>query len=246
MTTWYTGCPVCSGSCASLITGQYHTRVGVPVVLMPSINNSLNLNETTSGQQMKQAGHATAAVGKWHLGQRVMYLRGNRGFDAYLGIPYSVDMGDAAATNCTAEEPPSKRILGAMGAYSTDAEHAAQFRSAGPAVGCSGFGPGYGCAPNFLPLVQMSPGKSSGKSNYTVLERPVDLSKLSETYDAFVSGPGGFLERNARSKTPFFLYWPFSHVLATSSLQPQPQFAGCAFHNASRRGFFEDALAEVD
>ena len=57
---------------------------------------------------MKKAGYATAIMGKWHLGQREMYLPTARGFDYYLGIPYSDDMGDARATPCTAAEPEVK------------------------------------------------------------------------------------------------------------------------------------------
>jgi hypothetical protein len=45
----------------------------------------------------------TAIMGKWHLGQRPMFLPGARGFDTYLGIPYSDDMGQAARSPCPGE-----------------------------------------------------------------------------------------------------------------------------------------------
>jgi len=32
-------------------------------------------------------------LGKWHLGVRDIYMPINRGFDEYLGIPFSQDMG---------------------------------------------------------------------------------------------------------------------------------------------------------
>jgi hypothetical protein len=60
----------------------------------------LNLNETTIAEHLKTAGYNTAIVGKWHLGARNIYLPANRGFDSYLGIPYSDDMGDAIASAC--------------------------------------------------------------------------------------------------------------------------------------------------
>ena len=50
---------------------------------------------------MSSAGYDTAITGKWHLGQRPMYLPASRGFDEYLGIPYSDDMGNALPpTSC--------------------------------------------------------------------------------------------------------------------------------------------------
>ena len=55
----------------------------------------LPLNETTLAQVLKKTGYDTAITGKWHLGQREMYLPTNRGFDSYLGVPFSVDMGQS-------------------------------------------------------------------------------------------------------------------------------------------------------
>jgi arylsulfatase A-like enzyme len=42
---------------------------------------------------LKQQGYATMAIGKWHLGDQPEFLPTRHGFDHYLGLPYSNDMG---------------------------------------------------------------------------------------------------------------------------------------------------------
>jgi arylsulfatase A len=84
--------PVCSPSRASLLTGRYPTRVGVPRVLFPKDADGLNLDEVTLADMLKAKGYKTCAIGKWHLGVPEKYLPTSRGFDEYFGVPYSVDM----------------------------------------------------------------------------------------------------------------------------------------------------------
>ena len=100
LTSWYSGCNVCTGSRAALLTGRQFTRFGLPGVIGPTTNIGLPLNETTIAEQLHQVGYTTGIVGKWHLGQRQVYMPGNRGFDYYLGIPYSDDMGYGYKSTC--------------------------------------------------------------------------------------------------------------------------------------------------
>lgn len=91
-TNWTSANPVCSPSRASLLTGRYPTRVGVPRVLNSTDKTGLNRDEQTLADLLKARGYATQCVGKWHLGVTPELLPTRRGFDHYLGIPYSNDM----------------------------------------------------------------------------------------------------------------------------------------------------------
>jgi hypothetical protein len=205
LTTWYSGCPVCSCSRASLMTGRQWSRMGIPGVFGPTVASGLPLNETTVADQLSQAGYATGAAGKWHLGQRAAYLPAARGFDAYLGIPYSDDMGKARATPCDssgmrqlghaslsymAQVVPGEQPPGTT----SDAvqETLAPYVEAGlaPAPGAAERGDPAG---SFLPLVSQRK-LADGSVNTTVLEQPLDFSTLSAKYAAFATG---FVEAHA-------------------------------------------------
>ena len=84
--------PVCSASRASLLTGCYSNRVGIHGALGPNATHGLAATETTLANLCKQKGYVTGMVGKWHLGSRPQFLPTKRGFDSYLGLPYSNDM----------------------------------------------------------------------------------------------------------------------------------------------------------
>lgn len=90
-TDFYTGSPACTPSRASLLTGCYPTRVGLPQVLGPNGTTGLNPQETNLANMLKERGYATACVGKWHLGVKNL-LPTNQGFDQFYGLPYSHDM----------------------------------------------------------------------------------------------------------------------------------------------------------
>jgi arylsulfatase A len=92
-TSFYTGCSVCSGSRAALLTGRHYQRVGVPPVMFPGAKNGLNANEITIARLLHNLGYSSSIIGKWHLGHLAPFLPTRHGFDSYFGIPYSNDMG---------------------------------------------------------------------------------------------------------------------------------------------------------
>jgi arylsulfatase A-like enzyme len=92
--TCFYAAPVCSPSRSALMTGCYPKRVlPIPSVLFPGAAVGLNPKERTVAELLKEAGYSTACIGKWHLGDQPEFLPPRRGFDYYLGLPYSNDMG---------------------------------------------------------------------------------------------------------------------------------------------------------
>jgi arylsulfatase A len=83
---------VCSSSRAALLTGCYHTRLGIHGALGPRSKIGIAASETTLGELCKTRGYATACIGKWHLGDTHQFLPLQHGFDEYYGLPYSNDM----------------------------------------------------------------------------------------------------------------------------------------------------------
>jgi arylsulfatase A len=98
-TSFYVTSSVCTPSRSSLMTGCYPRRVNMHCdhnnlcVLFPAGKKGLNPKELTIAEVLKTKGYATAAVGKWHLGDQPQFLPTSQGFDSYYGIPYSNDMG---------------------------------------------------------------------------------------------------------------------------------------------------------
>ncbi len=98
-TSFYATESACSPTRASLMTGSYPTRVGIPEVLFPGATEGLNPDLTTIAELAHEQGYATKAIGKWHLGDHPVFLPTNHGFDAYFGIPYSNDMSPSPKHN---------------------------------------------------------------------------------------------------------------------------------------------------
>ena len=91
-TDFYATAPFCSPSRASLLTGRYPVRAGVPYVLFPTELTGLPPAEITIAEILADKGYATAAIGKWHLGWPKPFRAQRHGFDFFYGLPYSNDM----------------------------------------------------------------------------------------------------------------------------------------------------------
>jgi arylsulfatase A-like enzyme len=86
-TDWYSNCPVCSPSRASLLTGMYPQKTGVVQILGGKRGTKgLLPNVVTLAEALKPLGYATGIFGKWHLGSEPDTLPNRRGFDEFFGF----------------------------------------------------------------------------------------------------------------------------------------------------------------
>jgi arylsulfatase len=92
-TSFYVAQSVCTASRAALMTGSYANRVSMSGALNHLSPTGLHPKEKLLPQVFKDRGYATAMFGKWHLGHHPPFLPTRRGFDEWLGLPYSNDNG---------------------------------------------------------------------------------------------------------------------------------------------------------
>jgi len=88
-THFYANSSVCSPTRASINTGLYPDRAGVPGVIRTQKQNSwgyLNPDAVTLADQLKIAGYHTALIGKWHLGLEKPNIPNMRGYEFFKGF----------------------------------------------------------------------------------------------------------------------------------------------------------------
>ena len=177
-TYFYVASPVCSPSRASLLTGCYPLRVGVRGVFWPDRPGGLDPKHVTIAEVLKSVGYATAAVGKWHLGDKPEYLPTNQGFDSYYGIPYSNDMFPASdmkyADDCVFREEENRETLAAA--------FAGELRKGNPRI-----------MKDKVPLMR----------NDECVEFPADQSTITRR---FATEGMKFISESVAAEKPFFLY----------------------------------------
>lgn len=90
-TSFYSA-PWCVPARSQLLLGRYPPRYDLGKTSVDG-DGGIPASERTLAQALKGVGYRTAMVGKWHLGyQSDEYLPVGRGFDSWLGLPYSNDM----------------------------------------------------------------------------------------------------------------------------------------------------------
>ena len=152
--TQFYNCTRCCPSRASLLTGLYPHQAGIGLMTsdqaakypgagdkgekFPGYRGALNASCVTIAQVLKPAGYRTAAVGKWHVGDRELPTR--RGFDDFYGFVsgYAVDSWEPRMMTRLPEGKP-QRSYAPGEFFTTDAltDHALDFladmrKSGGP------------------------------------------------------------------------------------------------------------------
>ncbi|MBK9171243.1 MAG: sulfatase-like hydrolase/transferase [Bryobacterales bacterium] len=80
-TNWYSNAPVCAPARASILTGMYPARAGVP-----ANRRALTPGTRTLARLLRDAGYATACIGKWHLGDTEDTVPNAHGFQYFYGF----------------------------------------------------------------------------------------------------------------------------------------------------------------
>ncbi|MFD1139527.1 sulfatase-like hydrolase/transferase [Larkinella insperata] len=87
-TSFYANSPVCSPSRASLLSGRWPERMGVPGVIRDDSTDSWGYLATGPllPDYLQKAGYHTALVGKWHLGLESPNTPNEHGFQEFDGF----------------------------------------------------------------------------------------------------------------------------------------------------------------
>ncbi|MGO9113808.1 MAG: sulfatase [Thermoguttaceae bacterium] len=105
-TNGYATCFYCSPSRAGLLTGRYQQRFGLEYV-----GGRLDTHERTIADLLKEQGYATAALGKWHIGEEPEYRPRRRGFDYFYGYLGAYHYFNLPVSRDRIEQPTDPWIL---------------------------------------------------------------------------------------------------------------------------------------
>ena len=143
-----------------------------------------------------------------------------RGFDHYIGLPYSVDMG---CTDTGGFDRGTNRKCGRGKDGPTETQYKLPLPLYRSTTNCS--------------------GQTTGSCNGVIAQAPVNFTTLSDRYADFADEFIGNHSTAAGAADPFFLYVPFSHIHT-------PQYVAVRNAGKSGKsgdaGHFYDALLELD
>lgn len=112
-TDFHSASAVCSPTRASILTGRYPARFGITRAFRDTKDEFLPRGVITLPSVLKQAGYATAHVGKWHLGG----LHRSDIADRASGSPGPIEHGFDHYLSMNEEPEPRGRLVRTRGIY---------------------------------------------------------------------------------------------------------------------------------
>ena len=88
----------CTPTRSALMTGRYPIRSGTQKVAAPGEPQGMAPREYTIAELLSDSGYATAAYGKWHIGDKDGRFPNDQGFDQWYGIPESAMLASFTST----------------------------------------------------------------------------------------------------------------------------------------------------
>jgi arylsulfatase len=213
--TDYYGEQSCTAGRASFITGQHGLRTGLTKVGLPGAALGLRKEDPTIAELLKPLGYATGQFGKNHLGDRNEFLPTAHGFDEFYGNLYHLNAEEEPELPDYPKDPAFRAKYGPRGVLdckATDVDDAT-------------------VDPRF------------GKVGKQIIRDTGPLTrKRMETIDDDVAARAvDFIERNAKSQKPFFLWVNFTHMHLRTHVKPESKGQSGRFQSE-----YHDAMIDHD
>ena len=208
----------CTAGRASFITGQSGLRTGLTKVGLPGADLGLSDKDPTIAQLLKPLGYGTAQFGKNHLGDRNEFLPTVHGFDEFYGNLYHLN----------AEEEPEDPD------YPRQEDFPDFYGKFGPRGVLD-------CKATDVDDPTVDP--RFGRVGKQVIKDTGPLTrKRMETIDDDVAARAiDYMDRQARTGTPFFLWVNFTHMHFRTHAKPQ------SIGQAGRwQGIYHDVMVDHD
>ncbi len=173
--------PSCTPGRAMMITGQLPIRTGLTTVGMAGSPIGLSEKDPTLAEVLKPLGYSTGQFGKNHLGDRNEHLPTVHGFDEFYGNLYHLN---------TEEEP-------FLESWPKDSAFNARYKPRG-VLDCVSSSTDDATVDARFGKVGKQKIKDTG---------PLDPKRMETVDDEFLARTLAFIEKNAKSNTPFLTWF---------------------------------------
>jgi arylsulfatase len=185
----------CTAGRASFITGQHGLRTGLTKVGLPGATLGLRAEDPTIAALLKPLGYATGQFGKNHLGDRNEFLPTVHGFDEFYGNLYHLNAEEEPEHPDYPKDPAFRAKYGPRGVlhcFAADKDDA----TVDPRFG----------------KVGRQTIKDTG---------PLTKKRMETIDDDTAARAAEFIQKNAKSGKPFFVWVNFTHMHLRTHVKPE-------------------------